>query len=367
MNINPVFTNFTQQQQQQQLMIFMEEHGLGFPRRALYLFSMAQFVINRLLPPMKSSSRNNRNEIARLRQEFLKLCSMKFGLYLSPQFIRRGRSNPINHQDIIQFQSSASLQKQLLALSHYGTATLLGNTSAIAEISYRLSKTPMYNEAGLIYGRGMSKVILLVEYGISLGCSDCLGLMAYFCCIGYGYNSKERNVLELAGQSGEEAGSIYGWFALARLLKDNSDRASYHDRYDDGIEVDECDSGVRLFVRSRIPLDKQIRRTLEERGCESCLSQFYDGKDECHYCGFEFYVFNHYSDDDDTSVSKPEQMRIAVEIYYKILSENPPSHPICVDTRKNLVKIYKAREFLFGGSIKATDDEIRRLEEIEGF
>jgi hypothetical protein len=75
-------------------------------------------------------------------------------------------------------------------------------------------------------------------------------------------------------------------------------------------------------------------------------------------------VFNNYPDDDDTSVPKPEQMRISVEIYYKILSENPLSHPICIDVRRNLVKIYKARERLFGGSIEATDEEIRRLEAI---
>jgi hypothetical protein len=46
------------------------------------------------------------------------------------------------------------------------------------------------------------------------------------------------------------------------------------------------------------------------------------------------------------------------------LSENPSSHPICVDVRKNLVKIYKDGEQLFGGSIEATDEEISRLEEI---
>jgi hypothetical protein len=361
MSINPFFTNLTQQQQQ--LMIFMEEHSLGFPRRPLFLFSMAQFVIRHLLAPMKPSSRNAENRLVRLRQEFLKLCSMKFGLYLSPQFIRRGRSQPINRKDIIEFRSFESLQNQFLALPHYGPAIFLGNTSAIAEISYRLFNSPVYHELEL-YSRGTRKVILLLlEYGISLGCSDCLGLMAYFCCIGYGYNSEKRNVLKIAGWSAETE-SIYGLFALARLLKDNSDRASYHDKHDDGIYIDECDLGVRQFVRSRIPLDKQIRRTLEERGCESCLSQFYDRKDECHYCGFQFDVFNHYSDDDDTSVPKSEQMRIAVKIYYKILSENPPSHLICIDVRKNLVKIYKAREFLFGGSIKATDEEMRRLEAI---
>jgi hypothetical protein len=360
--MNPDFRKL-KKKQHQQLMCFMENNSLDFPKRTLCLFSMAQFVVNRLFAPMKPSTRNNRNEIVRLRKEFLKRCSIKFGLSLSHQFIFRGRSNPINPRDVIQFQSTTSLQDQFLALSNYGTATLLGNTSAIAEISYRLSKTPMYNEDGLIYAHGMSKVILLVEYGISLGCPDCLGLMAYVCCIGYGYNSKERNVLKIAGESAE-VGSIYGLFSLAHLLKDNSDNASYYDRYDDGIDIDEDDLGVRKFVCERATRDEQIRRTLEEHGCENCFDQFYYGKDECCDCGFEFDVFNNYPDDDDTSVPKQEQMRISVEIYYKILSENPSSHPLCVDTRKNLVKIYKARERLFGGNVEATDKEICRLEAI---
>lgn len=362
MNINQKIKKLTtqQQQQQQQLMRFMKEHRLDFPRKSVCWFSMGQFVRRRLLEQIRPSISYNRNQIKDSYEEFLKRCSMKIGLYLTLQFIFRGRSNPISLQDIIRFQSSTLLQDQFLALSNYGTATLLGNTSAIAEISYRLSKTPMYNEDGLIFAHGMSKVILLVEYGISLGCPDCLGLMAYVCCIGYGYNSKERNVLKLAGQSAE-AGSIYGWFALARLLKDNSDNALYNDEFDDGI--DEDDLGVRKFVCKRATRDEQIRRTLEEHGCEICLDQFYYGKDKCCDCEFEFDVFNNYPDD-DTSVSKKEQMRISVEIYYKILSENPSSHPLCVDTRKNLVKIYNQLELLFGGSVEATDDEIRRLEEI---
>ena len=343
----------------QQLIRFMKEHSLDFPKRTLYLFSMAQFVRNRLFAPIKPSTRNNSNEIVRLREEFLKRCSMKFGLYLSPQFIIRGRSNSINPRDVIRFQSTTLLQYQFLALSNYGLAALLGNTSAIAEISYRLSKTPMYNEDGLIYAYGMNKVILLVEYGISRKCPDCLGLMAYFRSTTIAYNSDQQNVLKIAGQSAE-AGSIYGWFALAHLLKDNSDHASYHKEFDDELDIYEDDFGVRKFVRPSLSLDEQIRQTLEEHGCDSCLDQFYDGKDECCDCEFEFVMFNNYPN--DTSVPKQEQMRIAVEIYYKILSENPPSHPICVDVHRNLIKIYKAREHLFNGSIEATDDEILRFE-----
>jgi hypothetical protein len=337
----------------------MKEHSLDFPKRTLYLFSMAQFVRNRLFAPIKPSTRNNSNEIVRLREEFLKRCSMKFGLYLSPQFIIRGRSNSINPRDVIRFQSTTLLQYQFLALSNYGLAALLGNTSAIAEISYSLSKTPMYNEDGLIYAYGMSKVILLVEYGISRKCPDCLGLMAYFHSTTIAYNSDQQNVLKIAGQSAE-AGSIYGWFALARLLKDNSDHASYHKEFDDELDIYEDDFGVRKFVCERATRDEQILRRLEEHGCENCFYQFYYGNNECRDCGFEFNVF----DDDDTSVSKQEQMRISVAIYYKILSENPLLHPICVDVRKNLVKIYKAREHLLNGSIEATDKEIHRLEAI---
>jgi hypothetical protein len=349
--------------QHQQLIHFMKEHSLDFPKRTLYLFSMAQFVRNRLFAPIKPSTRNNSNEIVRLREEFLKRCSIKFGLYLSPQFIIRGRSNQINPRDVIRFQSTTLLQYQFLALSNYGLAALLGNTSAIAEISYRLSKTPMYNEDGLIYAYGMSKVILLVEYGISRKCPDCLGLMAYFHSTTIAYNSDQRNVLKIAGQSAE-AGSIYGLFSLAHLLKDNSDHASYHKEFDDELDIYEDDFGVRQFVGERATRDEQICRILEEHGCENCFYQFYYGKDECCDCGFEFDVFNNYPDDDDTSVPKQEQMRISVEIYYKILSENPSSHPLCVDTRKNLVKIYKARERLFGGNVEETDKEISRLEAI---
>lgn len=351
-------------EQCQQLRRFMKEHNLYFPKHALCLFSMAQFVRNCLLSQMKPSSKNNKNKLARLRNEFLKQCSMKFGLYLSPQFIVRGRSNPINPRDIIQFQSTTSFEKQLLALSNYGTATLLGNTSAIAEISYRLCKIEIYDRRGNIDNNFKFKMLRLIEYGISRRCPDCLGMMSHFFDVGLGIVPVDRQrALKLAGQSAE-AGSIYGWFALARLLKDNSDHASYHDKYDDGIDVDECDSGVRLFVRSRIPLDEQISLTLEEYGCESCLPQFYDGKERCSDCDFQFGVFNHYSDDHDTSVPKSEQMRIAVEIFYKILSENPSSHPLCVDAHRNLVKIYKEREHLFGGSIEATVKEIHRLEAV---
>lgn len=356
MNINPVLTK-----QQQQLMRLIREGKSYFPIELLYLFSMAQFIRRRLLAPMGKTITNNEFQITNSYKEFVKRCSLKFRRIMLSQNILLGRSQPISRQDIILFQSTASFREQILTISHYGTAFLLGNISAIAEMCYRLSKTPMYNEAGLIYG--MSKVISLVEYGISFGFPDCLGLMAYFRSTPIAYISDQRNVLKLAGQSAE-AGSIYGWFALACLLKYNSDMASYHNEFDDVIDIYEDDFGVRKFVCERATKNDQIRRTLEEHGCESCFNQFHGGKNECRDCGFKFDLFNYLQDDDDTSVSKPEQMRIAVKIYYKILSENPSSHPICVDSRKKLVEIYKAREQLFNGSIEATDEEIRRLEAI---
>lgn len=358
--MNPLFEKLTIDQQQQ-LLKFMEKYGLDFPRESLCLFSMAQFVRKRLLAPIRPSITYNEHQIKESYQEFLRKCLIKFGISQIPEFINRGRSNPINPQDIIRFQSSTLLQDKLLAISHYKTAVLFGNTSAIAEMCYRLSKITMYDQNGTIDQRGIYKVVSLIEYGISLNCLDCLGVMAYFSYIEYG--AERKNVLKLAGQSAE-AGSVYGWFVLARLLKENSDHMSYNDKFDDGIDIDESDLGVRLFVRPRIHLDEQIRQALEEHGCDSCIDQFYDGKERCDYCDFEFDVFNYYQDNDDTSVPKLDQMRIAVKIYYKILNENPQSHPICVDTRRNLIQIYKARERLFGGSIEETDEEIRRLEEI---
>lgn len=348
-----------QQQQQQQLLRFMERYNVFFDSHALCIFSQSRFVMGQLLIGMKSTNTNNKNILNKIFKEFLGDCSRKFWQLISSQFMLRERSQLINYNHINRFQSAVSLQQQFLSIPYYGLTALLGNTSAIAEISYRLSKTPMYNEDGLIYGHGMSKVILLVEYGISLGCPDCLGLMEYFRSTTIAYNSDQQNVLKIAGESAE-AGSIYGWFALARLLKNNSDKASYHNEFDDEIDVDETDLGVRQFVGERETRDEQIRWILEEHGCENCFYQFYYGTNECRDCGLKIDVF----DDDDTSVPKQEQMRISVEIYYKILSENPQSHPICVDTRKNIVKIYKARERLFGESVEATEEEIHRLEAI---
>jgi hypothetical protein len=344
--------------QQQQLIRFIEEHKLDFPRESLCLFSMAQFVRRRLLAPIGQTITNNQYRIKNLYEEFLKRCSRKFGIFVWPQVINNGRSQLNRIQDIFQFQLSVLLQNPILSISHYGTAVFLGNTSAIAEMYYFLSKSKN------VENRLKRQFIQLIEYGISHKCQDCLGMMSHILDVGlYGIGTLEKpDPFKLAGQSAE-AGSVYGWFFLANFLKKNSDHASYHKQFDDELYISEDELGVRQFVLPSLSLDEQISRTLKEYDCESCIDQFYDGKEKCCNCDFEFDVFNNYPDD-DTFVSKMDQMRITVDIYYKILRENHPSHPICVDSRKKLVEIYKARERLFGGSIEATDDEIRRLEEI---
>ena len=366
MNINYIFNKLSIEKQQQNILSFierLERHNIFFDSHTLYIFSQSRFVMNQLLIGMKPTNTNNKNILNKIFEEFLGDCSRKFGRLISTQFMLRGRSQPINYQDITRFQSavSVSLQQQFLSIPHYGLAVILGNTSAIAEMVYRLSKITMYDKYGMIDNKSPLKVISLIEYGISRKCPDCLAVMAHFLKVGLGdvVHVDQQRAFKLAGESAE-AGSIYGWFVLACLLKDNSDNASYHNEFDDEINVDETDLGIWQFVGERATRDEQICRRLEEHGCENCFDQFYYGKNECRDCGFEFDVF----DDDDTSVSKQEQMRISVAIYYKILSENPLLHPICVDVRKNLVKIYKAREQLFNGSVEATDKEIHRLEAI---
>jgi len=364
MNINSFSINLLiekQKHQQQQLLRFMEIHKIFFDSHALCIFSQSRFVMGQLLIGMKPTNTNNKNILKKIFEEFLGDCLRKFGRLISSQFMLRGRSQLINYNHITQFQSAISLQQQFISIPHYGLAVILGNTSAIAEMVYRLSKITMYDKYGMIDNKSPLKVISLIEYGISRKCPDCLAVMAYFLKVGLGavVPVDQQRAFKLAGES-SEAGSVIGWFVLASLLKDNSDNASYHNEFDDEINVDETDLGVWQFVGERATRDEQICRRLEKHGCENCFDQFYSGTNECRDCGLKIDVF----DDDDTSVSKQEQMRISVVIYYKILSENPLSHPICVDSRKNLVKIYKARERLFGGSIEATDKEIHRLEAI---
>ena len=258
MNINPVrnLAIQQQQQQQQQLMRLMKEHSLGFPKRALYLLSMAQFVRKRLFAPMKPSSRNAENRLVRLRYEFLKLCSIKIGLYLSHQFIFRGRSNPINHQDIIRLNKEKSLEKQFLSISHYGTAILLGNTRAIAEIIYRLFKIKIYSQDGFLAYSVYQKFLDLLEYGTSRRCPDCLAIIAHFLNVGF-YSIIQRKIqraVKLAGES-VEAGSVIGCLILVGLLS-NSHFDPEKDIFSHQNDINEIEDAIKI-------LQEKIRKKKE--------------------------------------------------------------------------------------------------------
>lgn len=356
MNINPaVLKNLTIQQQQQMLRFISEpEHNLMFDSGARHMFSLSNIMMRRLIS-LNPSTTNNKNKLIEIYRHFLMRCSGKFGRLISSQFLNRGRSQQIPPpSEIIQLLNSNSLQKRLMSISHYGYAALLGNTGAIAEMVLRLSKI-------YVSSRFKKQLLEFIEYGISRRCPDCLAVMAYFLDVGLGIVPIDRQrALKLAGESAE-AGSFIGWEVLASLLEFND---LNQDPYD-GVYVDETAAGVRLFVRERATHNVQFLRMLKESCCKSCLNQFSNGNDVCQDCGLEFglFIFNYYPDD-DTVVSKHEQLRIAIEIYYKILIENPFSHSICVDVRKNLINIYKKRRQLFGGSVEATDEEIRRLEAI---
>ena len=239
MNKNPRFKNLTINQHQQ-LMRFMKEHSLDFPRESFCMFSMGQFVRRRLLEQIRPSISYNRNQINDSYKEFLKRCSMKFGLSLSHQFINRGRSNPINLPEIVQLMRSNSLQTKILSISHYGIAVLLGNTSAIAEMVRRLFNIKIYERGILVYSL-YRQFLKLLEYGISHRCPDCIGVMAHFLNVGF-YIIIQRDkqyALKLAEQS-IEGGSVIGCFVLVELL---SNLDSFHqdkfgdEEFEDAIKI----------------------------------------------------------------------------------------------------------------------------------
>ena len=212
-------------QQQQQLLSFMERYNVFFDSRALSIFSQSRFVIGRLLIRTNPSNTNNKNILKKIKEQFLKDCSRKFGRLISIQFMLRGRSQQINPQDIIRLQGEVSIQKQFLSISHYGIAVLLGNTSAIAEMVRRLFKIKIYERGILVYSL-YRQFLKLLEYGISHRCPDCIGVMAHFLNVGF-YSIIQRDkqhALKLAGQS-VEGGSVIGCFVLVELL---SNLDSFH-------------------------------------------------------------------------------------------------------------------------------------------
>jgi len=218
-------------QQQQQMLSFMERYNVFFDSRAHHMFSQSRFVMGRLLIRTNPSNTNNKNTLKKIKEQFLKDCSRKFGRLISIQFMLRGRSQQINPQDIIRLQGEDSIQKQFLSISHYGIAVLLGNTSAIAEMIRRLFKIKIYERGILVYSL-YRQFLKLLEYGISHRCPDCIGVMAHFLNVGF-YIIIQRDkqyALKLAGQS-IEGGSVIGCFVLVELL---SNLDSFHqDKFGD--------------------------------------------------------------------------------------------------------------------------------------
>jgi hypothetical protein len=247
MNTNPFFKKLTNQQLQIMLS-FIAQHELMFDSDARHVFSLSRFVMGQLLIGMNPSNTNNKNRLIEMYRYFLMRCSRKFGRLISSQFMLRGRSRPINTNHILRSQSavSGSLLQQFLSIPHYGLAVSLGNTSAIAEMVYRLSKIYMYDRSGNADNRFKRQLLRLIEYGISRGCQDCLAIMAHFLDIGFGgiVQMDGERAIKLAGESAE-AGSVIGWKVLANLLKSN---ASNQDPFYDEIYVDETYAGVRLYV-----------------------------------------------------------------------------------------------------------------------
>jgi hypothetical protein len=243
MNINKMTIKLSIKQHQQ-LLRFMKRHNIFFDSHAICIFSQSRFVMGQLLIGMKPSNTNNKNVLNKIFEEFLGDCSRKFGRLISTQFMLRGRSQQINYQDITRFQSavSVSLKQQFLLIPHYGLATLLGNTSAIAEMVYRLSKIYMYDPSGNADNIFKRQLLRLIEYGISHGCQDCFAIMAHFLDIGFGgiVQMDRERAIKLAGESAE-SGSVIGWEVLANLLKSNASNK-------DSFYVDETYAGVRLYV-----------------------------------------------------------------------------------------------------------------------
>ena len=235
-------------QQQQQLLSFIERYNVFFDSHAHHMFSQSRFVMGRLLIRTNPSNTNNKNILKKIKEQFLKDCSRKFGRLISIQFMLRGRSQPINPQDIIRLEGEDSIQKQFLSISHYGIAVLLGNTSTIAEMISRLFKIKIYERGILVYSL-YRKFLKLLEYGISHRCPDCIGVMAHFLNVGF-YSIIQRDkqhALKLAGQS-IEGGSVIGCFVLVELL---SNLDSFHqDKFGDE-EIEDAIKILQEIIRKK--------------------------------------------------------------------------------------------------------------------
>ena len=73
---------------------------------------------------------------------------------------------------------------------------------------------------------------------------ECFGVIGDSISAGFSMVSGSTRALKLAGESAE-SGSMICWKVLTNLLEFN---ASNKDPFDDGIEVNETDAGVRLHI-----------------------------------------------------------------------------------------------------------------------
>jgi len=204
--------------------------------------------MGQLLIGMKPTNTNNKNILNKIFEEFLGDCSRKFGRLISIQFMLRGRSQPINYQDITRLQGEDSIRKQFMSISHYGIAVLLGNTSAIAEMVRRLFNIKIYERGILVYSL-YRQFLKLLEYGISHKCPDCIGVMAHFLNVGF-YSIIQRDkqlAFKLAGESAE-GGSVIGCFVLVELL---SNLDSFHQDKFGNEEIEDAIKILQEIIRKK--------------------------------------------------------------------------------------------------------------------
>lgn len=223
--------------QKQQLLKFMNKYNICFDSKNIQYAFESRFVMCKLLNGIKPSNRRNQHVLKKIIKQFLRDCLIQFMRIISIQLILRGRSQPIIPQDIVQFQEMKDdlIQRQILAISHYGLAINLGNMKAIAEIVNRLSKIKMYDSH--------KKLIKLLEYGLSHSrCPDCLAIMAIFLNDGiYGIIQRDKHLaLKLAGESAEKE-SFYGCLVLAHLFN--------QDQFDDRINLAQVKDSIKVLQR----------------------------------------------------------------------------------------------------------------------
>lgn len=193
----------------------------------------------------------------------------KWGKLMSDQFLIQGRINDsqMDYQMAIDF----------------------GNLTARAELAYFYIKTNKNHD-------DRKRAYQLVKEGNTLGCFDCMGMMAYFYVFGFaGIIPENEKAYQLAIESAD-SGSNFGKIALANFLY-------FHSQNND-----EFDDEIWIFM------------------------------DDTYICRY----FERNSNDDDSSVYRFEQKNIAISIYSEIIDEyksNPLMSKVWMDANIYLAKM----------------------------